>query len=147
MYKSIIAAAATALAFTSSVAATPLGARQTDSGPKIVNIFFSDDNCTTTVPETIYTRYVYGDHACYNDFDKAETYKSLMILEIDDQFIGTNTALEIGNSDADTCDWTHSIKFNIATKDDLKKCQFVGIPGGMHTPLLPGNEYRLTSLE
>jgi len=128
-------------------AATSLAERQ--SGPSITVIYFSDTNCTTTVPPTIYTRQVYGDEPCY--YDPTELYSSLLILEIDDQFIGTNTALQVGYTDNNacgaTCDWTNSIKFDIATKDLVGQCQFIGIPTGMGKPDMPGNEYRLTSLE
>ena len=69
-------------------------------------------------------------------------------MEIDDQFIGTNTALQVGYTEkAGECDWTVSEKFSVATKENVGVCQFIGIDAGMHLPLKPGNEYRLTSLE
>jgi hypothetical protein len=70
-----------------------------------------------------------------------------LIDEIDDQFIGTNSALQIGNTGGDTCDFTNSVKFNIATKDIVGQCQFIGITSGPGKPLKAGNEYRLTSLQ
>ncbi|KAF2668193.1 hypothetical protein BT63DRAFT_425512 [Microthyrium microscopicum] len=124
--------------------ATPITKR--DSGPSINVIFFSDNNCTTTVPPTIYTRTVYGDHGCYSF--PSDSYSSLLIDEIDDQFIGTNTALQVGSAaDGDACDFGSAIKFSVATRDSVGQCQFVGIPGGQGKPLRGGNEYRLTSLE
>ncbi|KAF2103986.1 hypothetical protein NA57DRAFT_70198 [Rhizodiscina lignyota] len=149
MYKSIVAAFSTLLLASTAIAA-PLSERQeTGSGPKIVTIFFSDDACQNTVPETIYTRYIYGDAACHDDFILSQTYSSLMIIEMDPQFIGTNTALQVGNTDGDICSedtFQHSEKFSIATNATLNQCQYIGIPNG-HGPDLPGNEYRLTSLE
>lgn len=138
--------------FLSSVHATPLGApvaalkSRDSSGPSITAIFFSDNNCTTTVPSTIYTRKIYGADNCH--FDADEVYNSLEIIEIDDQFIGTNTALQVGNSGEGACnDFERSEKFSIATRDDVGKCLFVGITGGMGKPLVGGNEYRLTTLQ
>jgi hypothetical protein len=132
----------------SSVFAAPASSattlKQRDSGPSINVIFFSDNNCTTTVPPTIYTRSVYGDDQCY--INPTELYSSLLIDEIDDQFIGTNSALQVGNTAGDTCDFEFSLKYNIATRDTVGKCQFIGIPAG-HGPLRAGNEYRLTTLE
>jgi hypothetical protein len=128
---------------TETVTATP---SSTPSGPKINVIFFSDDNCQTTVPKTIYTRDVFGSVACYDNFPD-QSYKSLIIDEIDDQIIGTNTALEVGVASSASCDFTHSVKFNVATKDLVGKCQFIGIPQGQGKPLAAGNEYRLTSLQ
>jgi hypothetical protein len=116
-----------------------------DSGPSINVIFFSDNNCQTTVPPTIYTRPVFGDQTCY--FDAGQNYQSILIDEIDDQFIGTNSALEVGVTDGDTCDFTHSLKYSIATRDNVGECQFVGIPTGQGKPLRGGNEYRLTTLQ
>jgi len=72
----------------------------------------------------------------------------VLIDEIDDQFIGTNSALQVGNTDGETCDdFTHSLKFSIATKENVGKCLFVGIPTGMGKPLRGANEYRLTTLQ
>jgi hypothetical protein len=118
----------------------------TPNGPKINVIFFSDDACETTVPKTIYTRNVFGSVACYDDFPD-QSYKSLIIDEIDDQIIGTNTALQVGVASSDQCDFTHSIKFNVANRDLVGKCQFIGIPQGQGKPLGTGNEYRLTNLQ
>lgn len=116
------------------------------SGPKINVIFFSDDACQNTVPATIYTRDVFGSVPCYNNFPD-QSYKSLIIDEIDDQIIGTNTALQVGVASSDQCDFTESIKFNVATRDQVGKCQFIGIPQGQGKPLGAGNEYRLTNLQ
>lgn len=116
------------------------------NGPKINVIFFSDDACQHTVPETIYTRNVFGSVPCYNNFPN-QSYKSLIIDQIDDQIIGTNTALQVGVASSDQCDFTNSLKFNVATRDLVGKCQFVGIPQGQGKPLGAGNEYRLTSLQ
>jgi hypothetical protein len=88
---------------------------------------------------------VYGDESCY--IYPNELYSSLLIDEIDEQFIGTNSALQVGNTGGDTCDFTNSIKFNIATKDIVGQCQFIGITSGPGKPLKAGNEYRLTSLQ
>lgn len=129
---------------TANPGAVTLSERQ--SGPSITVIFFSDTNCTTTVPPTIYTRRVYGDVACYDNYPD-QLYSSLLILEIDDQFIGTNTALQVGYVESETCDFTDSIKFDIATDALVDQCQYIGIPTGMGKPDMPGNEYRLTSLE
>jgi hypothetical protein len=72
----------------------------------------------------------------------------VIIDEIDDQFIGTNSALEVGlASSADKCDFTHSVKFSIATRENVGKCLFIGIPQGQGKPLGQGNEYRLTTLQ
>jgi hypothetical protein len=114
------------------------------SGPSINVIFFSDSNCQNTVPPTIYTRPVYGDEPCH--YNSSELYSSLIIDEIDDQFIGTNSALEVGYATGDTCDWTHSLKYSVATRDTVGQCQFIGIPTGMGKPTMGGNEYRLTTL-
>lgn len=131
----------------STPGAMTLSERQ--DGPSITLIFFSDTNCTDTVPPTIYTRQVYGDEACYIYPD--QSYSSVLILEIDDQFIGTNTALQVGYTDTvangDSCNWTDAIKFNIATDALVDQCQYIGIPTGQGKPDMPGNEYRLTSLE
>jgi hypothetical protein len=138
--------AALPLLFSTLTQAAPAALKQRDSGPSINVIFFSDTNCTTTVPPTIYTRTVYGDGSCY--VYPGDNYQSLLIDEIDDQFIGTNTALEVGNTAGDTCDFTIREKFSIATKDTVGQCQFIGIastqPG---QPLKGANEYRITSLE
>ncbi len=135
--------------FLSSIQAAPatdtITLAKKDSGPSINVIFFSDNNCTTTVPPTIYTRTVYGDEPCY--FDPGENYQSLLIDEIDDQFIGTNSALQVGTTDGDTCDFTNSLKYSIATRDTVGECQFIGIPSGAGKPLRGGNEYRITNLE
>ena len=139
------------LPFTHAAPTTPAAASlvERQSGPSITLIYFSDTNCTNTVPPTTYTRQVYGDEPCY--YDPTELYSSLLILEIDDQFIGTNTALQVGYTDNNgcgaTCDWTNSIKFDIATTDLVGQCQYIGIPTGMGKPDMPGNEYRLTTLE
>jgi len=130
--------------FLSSIDASPLTKR--DSSPSINVIFFSDTNCTTTVPPTIYTRPVYGDESCYF-YPNQDLYQSLIIDEIDDQFIGTNTALQVGNTAGDTCDFEDSLKYSVASKDVVGQCQFIGIPGGAGQLLKGGNEYRLTSLE
>jgi hypothetical protein len=148
MYPSTILATLPLLfsAFTQAApTSSPATLKERDSGPSINVIFFSDNNCTTTVPPTIYTRTVYGDESCY--FDPGAWYQSVLIDEIDDQFIGTNSALQVGNTDGDTCDFEHSIKFNIATRDTVGQCQFIGIPSGMGKPLRGANEYRLTNLE
>jgi hypothetical protein len=128
----------------SSVKATPVPTTE-PSGPSINVIFFSDNNCTTTVPATIYTRTVTGGVPCY--VFPTEYYQSLLIDEIDDQFIGTNSALQVGNTAGDTCDFTDALKYSIATRDSVGQCQFIGIPSGAGKPLKGGNEYRLTSLE
>jgi hypothetical protein len=137
------------LLLASSVFAAPASPgttlKQRDSGPSINVIFFSDNNCTTTVPSTIYTRTVYGDDPCYINPD--QLYSSLLIDEIDEQYIGTNSALQVGNTAGDSCDFEFSLKYSIATKDNVGKCQFIGIPAGQGKPLRAGNEYRLTSLE
>src|SRR3954470_516036 len=91
----------------SSVQATPVPAQEISSrdyptGPSINVIFFSDNQCTNTVPATIYTRNVTGGVPCYSYPD--ELYQSVIIDSIDDQFIGTNSALQIGYSEKDTCD-------------------------------------------
>lgn len=115
------------------------------TGPKIKVIFFSDDKCTQTAPTTIYTRDVFPGR-CANDFPDLG-YKSLIIDHIDDRFIGTNSGLQVGNTNNDTCDFTNSVTFSIGTKDNVGKCQFVGIPQkALGKPMLFGNEYRLTSL-
>ena len=147
MFKSSVLLTLLPLLFTSIQAHPTLGAAaaKRDSGPSINVIFFSDNNCTTTVPPTIYTRTVYGDNSCY--INPTELYSSLLIDEIDDQFIGTNSALQVGNTAGDTCDFTNSNKFSIATKDTVGQCQFIGITSGPGKPLKGGNEYRLTSLE
>lgn len=129
----------------SPVSSSPRDLAKKDSSPSINVIFFSDNNCTTTVPPTIYTRPVYGDVASY--FYPDELYQSLIIDEIDDQFIGTNSALQVGNTEGDTPDFTYSLKYSIATRDMVGECQFIGIPAGQGKPLRGGNEYRLTSLE
>ena len=116
------------------------------SGPKINVVFFSDNSCQITVPESIYTRDVFAQGICYNDFPD-QYYKSVIIDSIDDQFIGTNSALEIGVASSNSCDFTNSVKFNIATRDSVGKCQFIGIPQGQGKPLGAGNEYRLTTLQ
>jgi len=139
---SLVALASSALA---APASSPNIFAKRDSGPSINVIFFSDSSCQTTVPPTIYTRPVYGDDACY--FNSTEAYSSLIIDHIDDQFIGTNSALEVGYSTEDTCDWTYGLKYSIATRDTVGQCQFVGIPTGMGKPTRSGNEYRLTTLE
>lgn len=131
--------------FAMAAPTSPTTLSERASGPKISLIFFSDNNCTTTVPQTIYTRTVYGDEPCY--FDPTELYSSVLINEIDDQFIGTNSALQVGNTAGDTCDFTNSVKFNIATRDLVGQCQFIGITSGLGKPLKAGNEYRLTNLE
>jgi hypothetical protein len=133
------------LASTQAAPTTETTLSKKDSGPSINIIFFSDNNCQTTVPPTIYTRPVFGDHPCY--FDAGQNYQSILIDEIDDQFIGTNSALEVGVTDGDTCDFTNSLKYSIATRDTVGKCQFVGIPTGQGKPLRGGNEYRLTTLQ
>jgi hypothetical protein len=148
MFKTSVLLSLLPFLFSSPIQAAPTssaGLQQRDSGPSINVIFFSDNNCTTTVPPTIYTRTVYGDDACY--INPNELYSSLLIDEIDDQFIGTNSALQVGNTPGDTCDFGNSVKFNIATRDTVGQCQFVGITSGPGKPLKGGNEYRLTSLE
>jgi hypothetical protein len=136
----------------SSVQAAPTsnaGLAKRASGPSINVIFFSDSNCQTTVPSTIYTRTVFGDERCYSNPD--QLYSSVLIDEIDDQFIGTNSALQVGNAAGgacgEDCDFTNSVKFNIATRDLVGKCQFIGIASGPGKPLKGGNEYRLTNLQ
>ena len=124
----------------------PAPSSTTPIGPKINVIFFSDDTCQTSVPKTIYTRDVFGSVPCYDNFPD-QSYKSLIIDEIDDQIIGTNTALQVGVTNSDQCDFTESIKFNVATRDLVGKCQFIGIPQGQGKPLAAGNEYRLTNLQ
>ena len=116
------------------------------TGPKINIIFFSDEACQNTVPETIYTRDIFGSVPCYNDFPN-QSYKSLIIDHIDDQIIGTNTALQVGVASSDQCDFTESLRFNVATRDLVGKCQFIGIPQGQGKLLGAGNEYRLTNLQ
>jgi hypothetical protein len=130
---------------TTTVTSSP-PATSTPTGPRINVIFFSDSACETTVPSTIFTRNVFGSVPCYDNFPN-QTYSSLLIDEIDDQIIGTNTALQVGVTSSDQCDFAHSIKFNVATKDLVGKCQFIGIPQGQGKPLSPGNEYRLTNLQ
>lgn len=124
----------------------PASSSTNPSGPKINVIFFADDACQNTVPATIYTRDVFGSVSCYNNFPD-QSYKSLIIDEIDDQIIGTNTALQVGVASSDQCDFTQSIKFNVATRDQVGKCQFIGISQGQGKPLGAGNEYRLTNLQ
>lgn len=134
--------------FLSSILATPISSQdltKKDSGPAINVIFFSDINCTTTVPPTIYTRSVYGDVASY--FWPTELYQSLLIDHIDDQFIGTNSALQVGNTAGANANFTFALKYSIATKETVNVCQFIGIPAGQGKPARGGNEYRLTSLE
>lgn len=138
--------APTTVTETVTTAVTSPSSTPTPNGPKVNVIFFSDVTCQTTVPETIYTRDVFGSVACYNDFP-SQSYKSLIINEIDDQVIGTNTALQVGVASSDQCDFTNSIKFNVATRDIVGKCQFIGIPQGQGKPLGAGNEYRLTTLQ
>ncbi|KAF2429790.1 hypothetical protein EJ08DRAFT_661467 [Tothia fuscella] len=136
------------LLISSSVQVTPIssqGLAKRCSGPSINLIFFSDNNCTTTVPSTIYTRTVYGDEQCY--INPGQLYSSVLIDHIDDQFIGTNSALQVGNTAGDTCDFGNSVKFNIATRDTVGQCQFIGINSGPGKPLKGGNEYRLTNLQ
>jgi hypothetical protein len=147
MYKSSVILSLLPL-FLSSIQASPTTAQgldTRDSGPSINVIFFSDDNCTHPVPATIYTRPVFGDEACY--IFPAQLYRSLLIDEIDAQFVGTNSALQVGNTPGDTCGWGTALKYSIATRDTVGECQFVGIPSGPGQPLKGGNEYRLTSLE
>jgi hypothetical protein len=145
MFNPTVVLATLPLLLSTLTQAAPATLRQRDSGPSINVIFFSDNNCTTTVPPTIYTRTVYGDESCY--FNPGEDYQSLLIDEIDDQFIGTNTALQVGNTAGDTCDFTISEKFSVATRDTVGQCQFIGITSGPGKPLKGANEYRLTSLE
>lgn len=59
--------------------------------------------------------------------------------------MGTDSALQVGNTGGDTCDFTNSIKFGIGTKDLEGQCQFIGITSGQGKPLKGGNEYRLTT--
>jgi hypothetical protein len=148
MFKPSILLSLLPLLLLSSVQATPISGQvleKRDSGPSINVIFFSDNNCTTTVPPTTYTRPVYGDHTCY--IYPSELYQSLLIDKIDDQFIGTNSALQVGNTANETCDFQHSFKFSIASRYMVGKCQFIGISSGIGQPLKGGNEYRLTSLD
>ena len=130
---------------TTTVTSSP-PASSTPTGPKIKVTFYSDTACQSAFPGTIYARNVFGDVPCYNNFPQ-QSYKSLIIDEIDDRIIGTNTALQVGVASSDQCDFTHSLKFNVATRDLVGKCQFIGIPQGQGKPLAAGNEYRLTTLQ
>lgn len=134
-----------AITETTTVTATGTSCPSTPpSGPRINVIFFSDANCQNSVPQTVFGRDVFGSVACYNDFPN-ETYSSLIVDYIDDQIIGTNTALEVGIASSTECDFEHSVKFKVANKDVVDECQFIGIPTGQHKPTVAGNEYRLTN--
>ena len=145
MVKSLFLAAVSA-ALLATAAAHPTCPHPTPipAGAKINVVYFSDDKCTNTVPKTIYTREVLAGPCKVNPH---QTYKSLIINSIDDQYIGTNSALQVGNTNSGNCDFTNSVKFSIATRDQVGKCQFIGIPqAGPGKPLLPGNEYQLAPL-
>ena len=118
-------------------------------GPKINVIFFSDTACTQSIPKTHYTRDIQAGK-CVNDFhyhNGPPLYKSLIIDHIDDQFVGTNSALQVGNTNSKACNFTNSEKFSLASKHVVGKCQFIGIPQqGPGKPLLYGNEYQLAPL-
>jgi len=147
MFKSVALLAF--IIFTSSTIAAPANILNSlakcGSGPSINVIFFSDSDCQTAVPATVYTRPVYGDNSCY--FNSTESYSSLIVDHIDDHFIGTNSALEVGYSTGDSCDWTYGLKNSIATRHTVGQCQYVGIPTGTGKPTRAGNEYRLTTLQ
>jgi hypothetical protein len=118
-------------------------------GPKIEVAFYSDTACKKPVfpvHKPFHAHDIFSGH-CTNNFPH-QTYSSLIIKEIDNQFIGQNAALQVGNADTFACDFTKSIKFSIATRDQLGKCQFIGIPQpGPGKPLLPGNEYQIAPLQ
>ena len=145
MVKSLIVAAFSA-ALLEAAATYPTCPHPTPipTGAKINVIYFLDDKCTSTIPKTIYTRNVFAGPCTVNPH---QTYNSLIIDQIDDQFMGTNSALQVGNTNSGNCNFTNSVEFSIATRDQVGKCQFIGIPqAGPSKPLLPGNEYQLAPL-
>lgn len=148
MVHSFVIAAASSILLASAAAVPPPchDFPPAPTGPKVDLIFFSDDKCTQTVPSSNYVQDVFAG-PCTDNFPE-QFYKSVIIFHIDDQFIGTNSALQIGNSNDETCNFTNSIKIPIATRDDIGICQFIGIPQkGPGKPLLVGNEYQLTTLQ
>lgn len=163
MVKTSLLAALSAVFLASATAApNPHCPAPSHNGPKVNVIFFSDSQCKTTVPKTIYTRNVFPG-TCTNNFPD-QSYSSLIIDHIDDQFIGIlappssrvswltpagkNAALIVGNSPNHMCNFTKSVKFSVANRENVGKCQFVGIPqAAPGKPLLAGNEYQLGTLQ
>ena len=142
MYASGVFAAT--LSVLSTASATTLLARRT-LDPNVNVTFFSTSDCSIGFPSTTHHTTIFSGPAVDNF--PCDSYSSLIINAIDDRFIGQNAALQIGNTGSATVDFTNSIKFNIATKDTVGQCQFVGISGGQGKPLLSGNEFQIAPLQ
>jgi len=150
MFKSSVSVTLVSILFWHVTQATPsrsdsLTISERQSDPSIKVLFFSDFNCTTIVPVDIYPCVVYGDELCY--MNTTSHIESIRIVEIDDQFIRTNSALQISYSPYYSCDFAYNVTFSIATRDKLAYCREVEVPWFELLGRKPGNTYRITTLE